>query len=107
VKQLNVALAVLNVVEGHGVILSTSCWDWLGRLHPTRATVVRQGKVPIDTRWRWHYDSRDNEMRPNGMADFTITGLPDDLRAAVEAAARDKGYGDMIPVCRREIFFYV
>jgi plasmid stability protein len=25
------------------------------------------------------------------MADFTITGLPDDLRAAVEAAARADG----------------
>jgi hypothetical protein len=25
------------------------------------------------------------------MADFTITGLPDDLRAAVEAAARSDG----------------
>jgi hypothetical protein len=57
--------------------------SWFGQ-HPNTSIVS-------DTHWRWHYDWRDNQMRPNGMADFTITGLPDDLRAAVEAAARADG----------------
>jgi hypothetical protein len=45
----------------------------------------------IDARSRWRYRWRDNKARLLAMGDFTITGLPDDLRSAVEAAAQADG----------------